>query len=230
MLYVVGMLVTPGSRLWGRFLANEFCRQHHLRSRIFSLVAGRRRISLAVAVAASGRGPSLARLGAQLRVARSRRCVAGNTYPGNQNHPGRVVRGNRTGDLGKPTLWLAALLSTAGIGMLSWTRTSHHHVTLTIFAAGGSAASFALFDVLVQQWSSVWGIGAFHQPCWLLSLFFHAGRSWFPSPLSQIDRSAWPWLLGGSLVLAAQATIFISSVAYFRNRRAPTSFIVLAVS
>ena len=42
----------------------------------------------------------------------------------------------------------------------------------------------------------------------------------FPGPLSQINRPAWPWLLGGSFVLAAQAIIFISSLAYFRNATA----------
>jgi drug/metabolite transporter (DMT)-like permease len=127
-----------------------------------------------------------------------------------------------TGDWGKPTLWLAALLSTAGIGMLSWTRTAHHHhVTLTILAAGGSAASFALFDVLVQQWSKAWGIGRFPPTMLAFVALFSCGTiPRFPSPLSRIERSAWPWLLGGSLVLAAQATIFISSVAYFRNATA----------
>lgn len=126
-----------------------------------------------------------------------------------------------TGDWGKPALWLAALLSTAGIVTLSWTRTAHHHVTLTILAAGGSAASFALFDVLVQQWSSAWGIGRFPPTMLAFVAIFSCGTiPQFPAPISRIDRAAWPWLLGGSLVLAAQATIFISSVAYFRNATA----------
>ena len=126
-----------------------------------------------------------------------------------------------TGNWEKPTIWLAALLSTTGIGMLSWTRTPHHHVTLTILAAGGSAASFALFDVLVQQWSSAWGIGRFPPTMLAFVAVFSCGTiSQFPSPLKQIPLPAWSWLIGGSLVLAAQAVIFISSVAYFRNATA----------
>src|SRR5262245_19590592 len=109
-----------------------------------------------------------------------------------------------TDELGKPSLWLAAVLSTSAIALLNWTRSAHHHhVTLTILAAGSSAASFALFDVLVQQWSSAWGIGRF-PPTMLafVGLYSCATAFQFQEPLSKIPRPAWRWLLVGSFVLA----------------------------
>jgi len=127
-----------------------------------------------------------------------------------------------TGEWGKPSVWLAAVLSTAAVALLNWTRAAHHHhVTLTILAAGGSAASFALFDVFVQQWAAAWGVGRFPPTMLAFVALFSCGTiPQFPAPLSKIAGPAWPWLIGGSLVLAAQALLFISSVAYFRNAAA----------
>jgi len=124
-----------------------------------------------------------------------------------------------TGDWGRPALWLAAVLSTTAIALLNWSRGAHHHhVKLTILAAGGSAASFALFDVLVARWSPAWGIGRF-LPTMLgfLALFSCGTIPQFPAPLAAIAGRAWPWLLSGSIVLAAQSMIFVTSVATFGN-------------
>ena len=120
---------------------------------------------------------------------------------------------------GRPALWLAAVLSTSAIALLNWSRGAHHHhVKLTILAAAGSAASFALFDVLVARWSPAWGIGRF-LPTMLgfLALFSCGTIPQFPAPLSAIAKRAWPWLLAGSIVLAAQAILFVTSVATFGN-------------
>ncbi|HEY2411286.1 MAG TPA: hypothetical protein VGI40_03540 [Pirellulaceae bacterium] len=127
-----------------------------------------------------------------------------------------------TGDWGKPSIWLAAMLSTTAIALLNWSRAAHHHhVTLTILAAGASAASFALFDVLVQQWASAWGLGRFPPTMLAFVGLFSCGTvTQFPEPLSKIVRPAWGWLIAGSVVLAIQAILFVSSVAYFRNAAA----------
>jgi len=133
-----------------------------------------------------------------------------------------------TGDLGRPSLWAAAVLSTAAIALLNWTRgVHHHHVTLTLLAAGSSAASFALFDVLVQKFAPEWGLGRF-LPTMLgfVGLFSCGAIARFPGSLRAIDGRGWPWLLGGSLVLAAQAIIFITSVAHFQF--APAANVVYA--
>jgi hypothetical protein len=127
-----------------------------------------------------------------------------------------------TGQWGKPSLWIAAVLSTSAIGLLHWTRTVfHHHVRFTILAAGSSALCFAVFDVLVQQWSAEWGVGRF--PPTLLAfvaLFSCVTMVQFPGPLWSIPRAAWPWLISGSLVLAVQAVLFVSSLVSFRNAAA----------
>lgn len=116
-----------------------------------------------------------------------------------------------------PRMWAAAALSTLAIALLNWTRgVHHHHVTLTILAAGGSAASFALFDVLVQKWTPAWGAGRF-LPTMLgfVALLSLGAASQFPAPLRALPSAAWRWLLAGSVVLAFQSIIFVSSVAVF---------------
>ena len=76
----------------------------------------------------------------------------------------------------------------------------------TITAALGAATSFAFFDVLVQKWASLWGVGRF------LSINFLLLTGWslalvpaFSAPLRQIARPAWPWLISGSTALGLQA-------------------------
>ncbi|HEX5106741.1 MAG TPA: DMT family transporter [Pirellulaceae bacterium] len=114
-------------------------------------------------------------------------------------------------------VWLAAALSTTAIALLNRTRaTRHHHVTSTILAAGSSAASFALFDVLVQKWSPAWGLGRF-PPIMLgfVAIYVLGLVPRFPGPLKAIPGPAWLWLLSGSLVMAVQSLIFVGTVAAF---------------
>jgi drug/metabolite transporter (DMT)-like permease len=113
-------------------------------------------------------------------------------------------------------LWAAALLATLGIVLLNrrGTRTSHHHVGLTIVTAGGAAASFATLDVLVQRWSPYWGLGRFLPVtvgiAGVLSLGFIPR---FRAPLSAIPWTTWRWLLGGTLIIGVQSAVFVSLVA-----------------
>jgi drug/metabolite transporter (DMT)-like permease len=114
-------------------------------------------------------------------------------------------------------LWIASGMSTLAIALLNWTRTGHHHhVAATILAAGSSALTFALFDVLVQRWSPAWGVGRF-PPVMLgfVVLFTCCLVPLFPKPLSEVSGQAWPWLLGGSLVLGLQSLLFVGSLAHF---------------
>jgi drug/metabolite transporter (DMT)-like permease len=121
-----------------------------------------------------------------------------------------------------PRLWAAAFLSTLAIVLLNWTRAGHHHhVATTILAAGSSAASFALFDVLVQKWSPAWGIGRFPQLMLaFVALFALTLPARFPGPLREVARPAWPWLMGGSVLLGCQSLVFVTSVGYFGNATA----------
>ena len=121
-----------------------------------------------------------------------------------------------------PSTWAAAALSSIAIALLHRTRGGeHHHLTLTIVAAASSASCFALFDVLVQKWSPAWGIGRF-PPMMLgfVAVFAISLVPRFPAPLREIRGSAWPWLLGGSIVMALQSVGFVVSVAYFQNATA----------
>ena len=115
----------------------------------------------------------------------------------------------------RPQLWAAAALATAGIALLNRRRASaHHHVSRTIVTASLAATVFALFDVLVQKWSPAWGLGRF-LPLTLglagaLSLAFIPR---FSAPLSALPRTAWPWLMGGTLAIGGQSLMFVSTIA-----------------
>jgi drug/metabolite transporter (DMT)-like permease len=113
-------------------------------------------------------------------------------------------------------LWCAAALATLGIVLINRRSGSsqHHAVGFTILTAILAAASFALFDVLVQKWSPAWGLGRFLPLTiglsGLLSLLFIAK---FKAPLSAIPRPAWPWLLSGTLCIGCQSLLLVSTIA-----------------
>lgn len=113
-------------------------------------------------------------------------------------------------------VWSAAALATVAVALLSVTRSrsERRRVGFTAACSLAAAAAYALFDVLVQQWSPVWGIGRFLPItfAWtgVLSLVMIVQ---FPGPLWQIHRSAWPWLGAGGMLIAAQALVFVSTIA-----------------
>lgn len=119
-------------------------------------------------------------------------------------------------------LWLAAALSTAAIALLNFGGGGrHHHVGRTIVAAVLAAASFALFDVLVQKWAPPWGVGRFLPVMlWFVAALAFAFVPLFSAPLRQIQRGAWPWLVGGCGFIALQSVIFVSYLAKFGNATA----------
>jgi len=119
-------------------------------------------------------------------------------------------------------LWLAAALSSAAIVLLNRSGgETHRHVARTILYAGASAALFALFDVLVQKWAPAWGAGRF-VPVMLgfVAIFSVVLIPFFRAPLRAIPRVAWPWLLGGCLVLSVQSLLFVVTVAKFQEATA----------
>lgn len=112
-------------------------------------------------------------------------------------------------------LWLAAFLATAGIALLNRSSAgARRRVGMTILTAGLAAASYALFDVMVQKWSPVWGRGRFLPiSVGLAGLLSFAFIPRFSGPLIALPGKAWPWLLGGALAIAGQSVIFVSVVA-----------------
>ena len=114
-------------------------------------------------------------------------------------------------------LWCAAALSSLAIALLNRTDgATHHHVGSTILYAGCSATMFALFDVLVQKWSPAWGAGRF-LPVMLafVALFSLVLVPFFHAPLREVPRGAWPWLMGGCVLIGLQSLIFVSTIAWF---------------
>ena len=118
--------------------------------------------------------------------------------------------------------WIAAALSTLAIILLSRGESRPRHaVGRTVLAAALAAASFALFDVLIQKWSPAWGVGRFLPlTCGTVALLSFGFIPFFNAPLRAIPRPAWRWLAGGSLLLALQSALFVYSVGAFGDATA----------
>jgi drug/metabolite transporter (DMT)-like permease len=118
-----------------------------------------------------------------------------------------------------PGLWAAAFLSSVGIALLHFSRPrADSRVGTTILIAGLAAASYALFDVLVQKWSAAWGAGRFLPVMMgfvaLYSLPFRAARDDTETAASQKANT---WTIAGAICLAVQAILFVSSIAIYRH-------------
>jgi drug/metabolite transporter (DMT)-like permease len=126
------------------------------------------------------------------------------------------------GEVVPPRLWLAAGLSTAAIGLLGYRGgVGHRRTGLTILCALVSAVVFALFDVLVQQWSPGWGATRFLPLlAGMVAAYSVVLVRFFSAPLGKVPRGAWPWLLTGAGILAVQSVIFIFAVARFGDATA----------
>ena len=115
-------------------------------------------------------------------------------------------------------LWIAAFLSVLGITFLNRKDAGQppRHLLITFVAGGIGAVAFAIFDVLVQKWGPYWGVGRL-LPCifWINALLSFGLIFRFSAPLGAIRVQAWPWLVGGSVLLGTQSIIFVSTLAVF---------------
>jgi drug/metabolite transporter (DMT)-like permease len=122
--------------------------------------------------------------------------------------------------LGQPvlwTLWLAALLSSVGIAFLNVAPAGgHRYLGRTIGLSLLAAASFALFDILVQKWAPFWGAGYF-LPLMMgfVGIYSFGLIPFFHAPLGEIPRGAWGPLLGAGLFIAWQGMFLIVALAIF---------------
>jgi drug/metabolite transporter (DMT)-like permease len=123
-----------------------------------------------------------------------------------------------TNDRVDARLWLAVLLCVAGIALLNRKHNGRrpHNIGITLLAAGFTAVSFAMFDVLVQRWGPAWGMGR------LLPIVFAMNGVLslalipkFRAPLSAISRQAWKWLIAATCFLALQSILFVSTLAVY---------------
>jgi drug/metabolite transporter (DMT)-like permease len=115
-------------------------------------------------------------------------------------------------------LWLAAALSTCGIASLnhSGAHRAGTNAVATIASAGLAAISFALFDVLVQKLTPVWGIGRFLPlVVAMMGVLSFALIPLFPTPLLRLPKPALRWVGIGGALMALQSLLFVSCIAYF---------------
>ena len=123
-----------------------------------------------------------------------------------------------TNDRTDARLWAAVLLSATGIAVLNRKQDGRrpHNVGITLLSAGFAAASFGLFDVLVQRWGPAWGAGRLLPIVYgmngVLSLLLIPK---FRAPLSTLPRSAWKWLLPAGATLGVQSILFVGAVAVY---------------
>jgi drug/metabolite transporter (DMT)-like permease len=120
-----------------------------------------------------------------------------------------------------PALWAAAALSSLGIVLLNRTGGRHHHVRSTIVYSFQTATFYALSDVLIQKWLPQWGTGRY-LPVQLgfVGLFSFAAIPFFSAPLREIPRAAWPWLLGGCVLISLQSLVFSLAMVLFHDATA----------
>ena len=115
-------------------------------------------------------------------------------------------------------IWCAAFLCVAGIALLNRKHAGRPspNVGLTVLAAAFTAASFALFDVLVQRWGPVWGAGRFLPAVYFFNaLFSFALIPKFRAPLRDLPRQTLVWLVPGAILLGGQAILFVGTLAVF---------------
>jgi drug/metabolite transporter (DMT)-like permease len=121
------------------------------------------------------------------------------------------------------TLWIAAVLSSMGIGVLNRRggRSRQAHLGRTILLALLAAAAYALFDILVQKWAPAWGAGRFLPVMMMfVGIYSLALIPFFQAPLRAISRPAWRPLTAGGLFIASQALLLITTVAVFGDATA----------
>ncbi|MHC1768330.1 MAG: EamA/RhaT family transporter [Verrucomicrobiia bacterium] len=118
-----------------------------------------------------------------------------------------------------PALWTAALLSSVAVALLNASgRHPHHRLGITIVLAVSAAISYALFDVLVQKWSSEWGVGRFLPIMIAFVALFTLGirPSRNPKTRDPVALAAQRrWLAGGALGLALQSILFVVAIAVY---------------
>lgn len=115
-----------------------------------------------------------------------------------------------------PTVWFAAFLATAGIGLIQWTGRHHpRRVVLTLALALSAATTYATFDVLVQRWAPAWGAGRFLPIVfWMVGLLSLLMIPWVEWPKLR-DRKVRKFLIPGATMIALQSICIVLTVAMF---------------
>lgn len=112
-------------------------------------------------------------------------------------------------------IWAAAMLATVAVALMGFSgRSQHRRVRFTLICSALAAASYAMFDALIQQWSPAWGVGRFMPLTMLCSAALSLAL--IPlcrGPVFEIARPARLSVLLGCALIGIQALIFGSSIA-----------------
>lgn len=113
--------------------------------------------------------------------------------------------------------WVAATLAMAGMALLGVSRAGQHRRTLfTALLAISASACYATSDVLLQRWGPAWGGTPLIPRVFLLTALFSFALLLFArGRVISIPRSALPWLLIGSVLIAVQALGMAFTLANF---------------
>lgn len=117
-------------------------------------------------------------------------------------------------------LWLGAVLSTVAVVLLNRTDRSPQggKVGMTVALSIGCAVSFALFDVLVQKWGPVWGVGRFLPVMMVMVAALSLGaHPLFGGGALMPPGAGRPWLWAGTGLIALQSTLFVAAIVVFKN-------------
>ncbi len=115
-------------------------------------------------------------------------------------------------------LWWAAALGAVAVLLLSrsGSATEHRRTGMTIGLTTAAALSFALADVMLQQWAPAWGTGHYLPVMFAaVGIYSLAFIPLFAAPLRDIDREAWRWLAPGSILLALNNVGFAVTIAHW---------------
>jgi drug/metabolite transporter (DMT)-like permease len=116
--------------------------------------------------------------------------------------------------------WLAAILSTAAVGLLHFGEPHGSRTRLgrTVMLMILSALSFSLSDVLMQLWAASWGGGRYVMLTFLFTaLYTFAFIPFFRAPLSALDRRAWLWAGSGAVLLALNNAGIAVAISVWRS-------------
>jgi drug/metabolite transporter (DMT)-like permease len=123
--------------------------------------------------------------------------------------------------MGAP-LWLGAVLSALAVTLLNRAdQSAPRRVSFTVICGAAAAATFALFDVLIQKWSPLWGAGRFLPLMNGMAALFSVGLiPLFAAPLRSIPVAARPWVFGGAALMGVQGLMLVTAIAVFGNATA----------
>ncbi len=111
---------------------------------------------------------------------------------------------------GIPAVWWWAagltVVATVLLGGGSAVKTSELTFKRSLVYGFTAATMYALTDVLAQQWSHQWGFGHFAPAMFVtVALLSFTFLPFFSGPLTALPAVTWRWLIGGAILLSAQA-------------------------